>query len=30
MAESQQSTHFLEYWRVLRSRKEILIAITLL
>ena len=30
MAEDQQSTHFLDYWRVLRSRKEIVIAIALL
>ena len=31
MAEMQQETlHFLDYWRVIRSRKEIVIAVSLL
>ncbi len=30
MTNSQETLHFLDYWRVIRSRKEIVIAITLL
>jgi capsular exopolysaccharide synthesis family protein len=30
MAESQDALHFLDYWRVIRSRKEIVIAVFLL
>lgn len=30
MAEAQESLHFLDYWRVIRSRKEIAIAVFLL
>ncbi|MFH0878946.1 MAG: Wzz/FepE/Etk N-terminal domain-containing protein, partial [Lentisphaerota bacterium] len=31
MAESQEATlHFLDYWRVIKSRKEIVLAVTLL
>lgn len=30
MAESEQGLHFLDYWRVISSRKEIVIAIALL
>lgn len=30
MAETQENLHFLDYWRVIRSRKEIVIAVSLL
>ena len=30
MQEEQEALHFLDYWRVIRSRKEIIIAVTLL
>ncbi len=30
MTDSQETLHFLDYWRVIRSRKEIVIAVTLL
>jgi succinoglycan biosynthesis transport protein ExoP len=30
MAEAQEDLHFLDYWRVIRSRKEIVIAVFLL
>jgi len=30
MAEIQEALHFLDYWRVIRSRKEIVIAVSLL
>lgn len=30
MTEQQESLHFLDYWRVIRSRKEIIIAVFLL
>jgi len=30
MAQSQESLHFLDYWRVISSRKEIVIAVSLL
>lgn len=30
MAETEETLHFLDYWRVIRSRKEIIIAIFLL
>ena len=30
MAETQENLHFLDYWRVIRSRKEIIIAVSLL
>ena len=30
MAESEQSLHFLDYWRVISSRKEVVIAVSLL
>src|SRR6056297_2989464 len=28
--QQQDSLHFLDYWRVIRSRKEIILAVTLL
>ena len=31
MEESQETKqHFLDYWRVIRSRKEVILAVTLL
>ena len=30
MSEPQESLHFLDYWRIIRSRKEIVIAVALL
>ena len=30
MADTQETLHFLDYWRVIRSRKEIVIAVSLL
>ena len=30
MANQQESLHFLDYWRVIRSRKEVVIAVSLL
>jgi polysaccharide biosynthesis transport protein len=30
MAETQDTLHFLDYWRIVRSRKEIIIAVSLL
>ncbi|MFW6152163.1 MAG: GumC family protein [Verrucomicrobiota bacterium] len=30
MTDSQDTLHFLDYWRVIRSRKEIVIAVTLM
>jgi capsular exopolysaccharide synthesis family protein len=30
MADAQETLHFLDYWRVIRSRKEIIIAVSLL
>ena len=30
MSDSQDSLHFLDYWRVISSRKEIVIAVSLL
>ena len=30
MPDSQDTLHFLDYWRIMRSRKEIIIAVSLL